>query len=423
LGFFDFLPSLSIAWGTSALAGKNASANIDGSAGNLPQVFGYNEGKVNVTEDSVLGLSAVFACRSRITSSIASLPWDVLTQSDERTSLKAKSHPCYNLLHTQPHPLYGSTTFRRTLIDNMLDTGNGFAEIQRDGLERPVALKIWKRKDVSVYKYDDRLYYKLTDGRTLQDYQMIHIKGFSPDGLIGISPVRVTMEAFRMGMQTQSFGNSFYENGTRLSGMMSTDKTVSDASRKNMRMDWEDEYGAGAKSQGKTAFLSDGWKYQQIGIAPDEAQFLDTRKFSRTEICAIYGVPPHMIMDLENATFSNIENQNRWYVTHTLMPIITNLEEEFNRKLFYESEQGTFYNKINVGGLLRGDTAAQTAHIQAMVDRGVYSRNEARAFLDMNPYKGGDEYLVQGAMTPADILRPFYETKIKNGDTSTPANA
>jgi HK97 family phage portal protein len=400
------------------------SVATDGTDPRLPALMGLNEGKVAVTEDTVLGLSAVFACRARITNSIASLPWDVLSTDGNLTSQKAKSHPCYNLLHTQPHPLYGSTTFRRTLIDHMLDSGNGFAEIERNGRERPVALKIWKRKEVSVYKYDDRLYYKLSDGRTLQDYQMIHIKGFSLDGLIGISPVRATMEAFRMGLQTQSFGNSFYENGTRLSGMMTTDKAVNRDSRRDMRLDWEAEYGAGAKGQGKTAFLSDGWKYQQIGIAPDEAQFLDTRKFSRTEICAIYGVPPHMIMDLENATFSNIENQNRWYVTHTLMPIITNLEEEINRKLFRESEQGIFYNKINVGGLLRGDTAAQTAHIQAMVDRGVYSRNEARAFLDMNPYDGGDEYLVQGAMTPADLLRQFYETKIKNGDTTpTPANA
>ncbi len=391
--------------------------STDGTDPRLMSLFGLNTGKVSVTEESVLSISTVYACIDRIGKTIASMPWDVLIADDDRSSRKYQEHACYRLLHTQPHPLYTSSTFRRVMINHLLLTGNFFAEIQADGRNRPIALKIWQRHEVSVYKLDDRLYYKLSDGRTLQDYQVIHLKNFSLDGLVGRSPLRVNMDTFKTSLQTQRFGADFYENGTRLSGMVTTEKNLKSEQRSELAREFNENYGTKAGGSGKTAFLSDGFKYQPIGIAPDEAQYLETRKFSRTEICAIYGVPPHMVMDLENATFSNIENQNIWYATHTISPIITDAEQEFDRKLFRESEQGTVYNKLNMHGLLRGDTAAQTAHISSMVDRGIYSRNEARSLLDKNPYEGGDEYLVQGAMTPVDLLRGFYETKIKAGDT------
>jgi HK97 family phage portal protein len=385
--------------------------------------MGLNEGKAVVTEDSSLTLSAVYACVDRISKSIAALPWDVLSQADERTSLKAKSHPCYRLLHSQPHPLYTSSVFRRVMLTHLLLWGNFFAEIQTDGRNRPIALKIWKPWEVSVYLKDDQLYYKLADGRTLQDYEVIHLKGFSVDGLMGRSAIRVSRDTFKMGLEVQRFGNSFYENGTRLSGYMTTDSTLKTDALQNMKLDWREEY-EGPGKQGKTAWLHNGWKYHQLGIPPDDAQFLDTRKFSRSEICGIFGVPPHMVMDLENATFSNIENQNIWYVTHTLMPLVVSIEEEFGRKLFRESEQAKYSNKMNLNGLMRGDTAARTAYYKTMVTDGNMSSNEVRALEDMNPYEGGDMYTKQGAQVPVDQLIAFYETKIKNGDTTpTPANA
>ncbi len=400
------------------------TANLDGTDGNLPRIFALNTGRANVTEDTVTGLATVFSCVTLIGKSIAQFPWEVLHAPDEKTTNKAKSHPVYNLLHEQPHPLYTSETFRRVMMTHLLLWGNFYAEIQRDNKNRPIALKIINPWDVQVFADADRLYYQIIKtGRLLQDYEIIHLKNFTTDGLIGRSPVRVARDTFQMSMDTQNFGTSFYQNGTRLSGAMTTEQKVSPDSKKLMRDDWESQYGAGARNQGKTAFLSDGWKYQQIGIPPGDAQFIETRKFSRTEICGIFHVPPHMVMDLENATFSNIENQNRWYVSHTLTPYIVSIEQEFNRKLFRDSEKGEYYNKLNVKGLLRGDTAAQTAHISALVDRGIYSRNEARAYDDLNPYDGGDDFLVQGAMTPADLLRGFYESKLNAGeplDTNPP---
>lgn len=412
-----------LSFGTSALNGRGNSSNIDGTDQRLFPMFAINEGKVNVTEDNTIGLPTVYACVDRISKSLASLPWEVLNQTDDRTAIKAKSHPVYRLLHNQPHPLYTSSTFRRVLVAQLLLRGNFFAEIQADGRNYPIALKIWQQSEVDVFLSNDRLYYKLKDGRTLQDYQMIHVKDFSMDGLMGRSKIRVARDAFTLGLQTQRFGNEFLQNGTRLSGFLTNPGRVTDDSRKNMRLDWEEQYGPGG--QGKTAFLSDGWDYKQLGIPPGDAQFLETRKFSRSEICGIFGVPPHMVMDLENATFSNIENQNIWYVTHTLMPLVVSIEEEFGRKLFREGEQDQYSNKINLNALMRGDTAARTAYYHTMRTDGNMNANEVRALEDMNPYNGGDTYMVQGAQVPVDQLSDFYAAKIKSGnvhDTPTKAN-
>ncbi|RIV20321.1 phage portal protein [Fibrisoma montanum] len=379
----------------------------------IARLMGLNEGKVAVTEENVLGLSAVYACVDRISKSIASLPWDVYDQPDERTSRKAYEHPVFKLLHTQPHPLYSSSTFRRVMLNHLLLRGNFYAEIQRDGRNRPIALKILKPGDVTPYLYNDQLFYQLTDGRVLMDYEVFHLKGYSTDGLVGRSPIRVARDAFAASLESQRFGTQFMQNGARPAGILLHSGKPSPESKQNLKESWQSQYSG--DGIGKTATLTDGWTYTKLGIDPQDAQWIDSKKLSRAEICGIFGVPPHMVMDLDKATFSNIENQNIWYVAHTLTPYLIEMEQEANRKLFRDSESGRYTNKLNVKGLLRGDTAAQTAHLSALVDRGIMSRNEARALDELNPYEGGDEYLVQGAMVPADLLRDFYNKKINDG--------
>jgi HK97 family phage portal protein len=163
---------------------------------------------------------------------------------------------------------------------------------------------------------------------------------------------------------------------------------------------------------GEVKVLSQRWKYQPIMTPADETAFAVSRRQNKTDLLGIWQMPPQFVQDLERSTFSNAEQMDLVYAKHTIVPPCRNIELENNLKLFKQSEKKTMYTKFNLNGLLRGDLAARQAFYQAMVNSGIMSRNEARSYEDLNPYEGGEDFLVQGAMILADKLREMMESKM-----------
>jgi HK97 family phage portal protein len=364
----------------------------------------YVAGAVNVTEVSSLGLSAVYGCVRVLSESIASLPWGVYEYTDRGSKLAIK-HPNFRLLRSEPHTWYTSFSFRKTLMTHVLLWGNGYARIIRDGRARPTAFQLYYPWQVNVLSYPDsfgeqQLYYTTPDGTFSAD-DMIHVAGLGFNGVVGRSVIGMQAEALGVGLAAQRFGSNFFRNGAHLTGALKHPKTLKTEAHKNLKESFREKY-MGMDNAGEVIVLEEGMDFIPFGVPPDDAQFIETRKFSRSDVCAMFRVPPHMIADLERATFSNIEQQDLGFVKHSLMPWMVLIEQEFDRKIFYESEKDRYFNKLNANGMLRGDVATRKEYYKDGIQNGWLSQNDVRELEDMLTIEGGDRYFIQQNMMPLD---------------------
>lgn len=361
---------------------------------------------ISVTPDSAMRLSAVAACVRLISESIASLPLHVYRRGDTRE--RVSDSAIGRLLHDEPNSLMSSFTFRETLAANTLLNGNGYAPIIRSRGGDPLELLPVPTNRVAVRRSDSQLVYDvhLWNDRmiTVGQADMIHIPGLSFDGLIGMSPVRYAAQSIGLGMAAEQYGAAFFGNGSTPSGVISVKEQRLGADQiKAMRDSWYAAYGGVSNAQ-KTAVLFGGATFDRISIPPDEAQFIETRKFQISDIARWFRVPPHMIGDLERATFSNIEHQQLEFVMHTLRPWLVRMEQEFNRKLFPTSTDGRpgeLYAEFSVDGLLRGDVKSRSDYYIRGRQWGWLSVNDIRRLENMEPVADGDVYLQPLNMVPA----------------------
>ena len=231
--------------------------------------------------------------------------------------------------------------------------------------------------------------------------QIFHVVGLSYDGIKGISPIDQAREAVGLALATEEFGAKFFANGARPGGVLEHPGVLKDPEK--LRESWNKVY-QGSRNSHKIAVLEEGVKYKEIGIPPEQAQFLETRKFQINEICRIFRVPPHLIGDLERSTFSNIEHQSIEFVTHTVRPWLVRWEQAIYKCLLNETERQLYYARFNVDGLLRGDFPTRMQGYATARQNGWMSVNDIRKLEDMNSIdaeKGGDDYLVNGNMVPA----------------------
>ena len=242
--------------------------------------------------------------------------------------------------------------------------------------------------------------YSLASGQTarLRPEDVLHIPGLGFDGVMGYSPIALEKNAIGLGIAAEEYGSKFFSNGATPSGVLTHPNTVKDP--KKLRESWNAAYGGSANS-GKVAILEENMKFERISMPNNEAQFLETRKFQVSEICRIYRVPPHLIGDLEHATFSNIEHQSISFGVHTIRPWLVRIEQALNRQLFPEKEKGSFYAQFNMDGLMRGDYKSRMEGYAIARQNGWMSANDIRELENMNPIPdedGGNEYLVNGNM-------------------------
>ena len=304
-----------------------------------------------------------------------------------------------------------SFVFRETLMSHLLIWGNAYAQIVRDGAGRVLGLYplLPNQMDVDrdangrlVYIYsrqsDENPNFKTMGDIKLRSEDVLHIPGLGFDGLIGYSPIAMAKNAVGMTLACEEYGASFFANGANPGGVLEHPGVLKDPSK--VRESWNSVY-RGSNNAHKIAVLEEGMKYQQIGIPPEEAQFLETRKFQINEIARLYRIPPHMVGDLEKSSFSNIEQQSLEFVKYTLDPWVVRWEQALQKALLLPGEKGKYFIKFNVDGLLRGDYVSRMNGYATGRQNGWFSANDIREMENMNPIsdeEGGNLYLVNGGM-------------------------
>ena len=376
--------------------------------------------------------TAVYACVRILAEAVASLPLHVYEYQDDGGKKLVHDHPLYYLLHDEPNPEMTSFVFRETLMSHLLIWGNAYAQIIRDGAGRVLGLypllpdKMDVQRDDKgniYYVYsrnsDENPMFKEYGNIRLKAEDVLHIPGLGFDGLIGYSPIAMAKNAVGMTLACEEYGASFFANGANPGGVLEHPGVLKDPSK--VRESWNSVY-RGVNNAHKIAVLEEGMKYQQIGIPPEEAQFLETRKFQINEIARLYRIPPHMVGDLDKSSFSNIEQQSLEFVKYTLDPWVIRWEQSLQRSLLLPGEKGKYFIKLNVDGLLRGDYQSRMNGYAVGRQNGWFSANDIREMENMNPIpdeEGGNLYLINGAMTKLADAGAFAKTD--TGQQNTPA--
>ena len=366
--------------------------------------FGTSGTGKSVTAQTAIQLSTVYACVRVISETVASLPLGVYEATDDG-NLKAGDHPLYHLLHDEPNAEMTSFVFREVMLAHLLLYGNSYSQIIRSGKNTVVGLYplLPDHMDVDRDSKGNLTYtYTTSDGKTvvIKPQDILHIPGLGFDGIIGYSPIALEKNAIGLGIASEEYGSKFFSNGARPSGILTHPNTVKNP--KAVRESWNSAYG-GSSNSNRVAILEEGMTFTPLSIPNNEAQFLETRKFQVDEICRIFRVPPHLVGNLEHATFSNIEHQSIDFAVHTIRPWLVRIEQSMNRALFTDQEKGRFYVQFNIDGLMRGDYKSRMEGYAIARQNGWMSANDIRALENQNPIpkdEGGDAYLVNGNMIP-----------------------
>jgi HK97 family phage portal protein len=373
--------------------------------------FGGTSSGKPVNEHTAMQMTAVYSCVRILAEAVAGLPLHLYKYTASGGKEKALSHPLYFLLHDEPNPEMSSFVFRETLMTHLLLWGNAYAQIIRNGKGEVIALYPLMPNRMRVDRDSKgELYYSYTrysdeaptiNGMTvtLRASDVLHIPGLGFDGLVGYSPIAMAKNAIGLAMATEEYGAKFFANGAAPGGVLEHPGTIKDPQK--VKESWNMAY-QGSGNAHRVAVLEEGMKYQPIGISPEQAQFLETRKFQINEIARIFRVPPHMVGDLEKSSFSNIEQQSLEFVKYTLDPWVIRWEQAISRSLLSPSEKKLYFSKFNVDGLLRGDYASRMNGYATARQNGWMSANDIRELenLDRIPAElGGDLYLINGNMT------------------------
>jgi HK97 family phage portal protein len=375
--------------------------------------FGGTASGKTVNERTAMQTTAVYACVRILAETIASLPLNVYRSTDNGKE-KAIDHQLYYLLHDEPNPEMTSFVFRETLMSHLLLWGNAYAQIIRDGRGRILALYPLLPDRMTVDRTTDgQLYFeyrKDTGYVILRPEDILHIPGLGFDGLVGYSPIAMAKNAIGMAIATEEYGGKFFANGASPGGVLEHPGVVKDPAR--IRESWNAVY-QGSGNAHRIAVLEEGMKFQSIGIPPEQAQFLETRKFQTEEICRIFRVPPHLVANLDKATFSNIEHQSISFVVHTIRPWLVRLEQGMNKALLRPSEKGQYFVGFVVDGLLRGDYASRMQGYAIGIQNGFLSPNDVRTLENMNTIEHGDIYAMNGNMLKLEDVGAYANTKRK----------
>lgn len=392
---------------------KPKKKKVENSLNGSPYRFyfgGTTSGKT-VTERTSMQITAVYCCVRILAESIAQLPFHLCKYGEDGSMERAKDHPLYRILHDEPNPEMTSFVFRETMMAHLLLWGNAYAQVIRNGRGEVTALYPLMPNRMTVDRdQKGQLYYSYqtqtsdapqtgTGTVILMPWDVLHIPGLSFDGLVGYSPIAAAKNSIGMALACEEYGASFFANGSAPGGILEHPGTISNPEK--VRDAWNEAFRGPGKGS-KVAVLEEGLKYTPISINPQEAQFLETRKFQINEIARIFRIPPHMIGDLEKSSFSNIEQQSLEFVKYTLDPWVCRWEQHTNKCLLTAEEKKIYSAELNVDGLMRGDYKSRQEAYNIARNGGWMSANDIRRLENLPPIPaedGGDEYLVNGTMT------------------------
>ena len=364
-----------------------------------------------VNERTAMQMTAVYSCVRILAEAVAGLPLQLYRYTDTGGKEKALDHPLYLLLHDEPNPEMTSFVFREVLMCHLLLYGNAYAQIIRNGRGEVLGLYPLMPNRMAVDRDEHgRLYYSYQmqqdDGADmkqgtviLRQEDVLHIPGLGFDGLVGYSPIAMAKNAIGLAIATEEYGSKFFANGATPGAVLEHPGLIKDPEK--IRESWNKAF-RGSANANKLVVLEEGMKFTPISIAPEQAQFLETRKFQIDEIARIFRVPPHMIGDLEKSSFNNIEQQSLEFVKYTLDPWVCRWEQAMCRALLRPEEKSRYFIKFNVDGLLRGDYKSRMDGYAVGRQNGWLSANDIRELENMDQIpdeEGGNLYLINGNMT------------------------
>ena len=384
-------------------------------------VFGKSEAGERVDEKSAMQIATVYACVRLLAETVAALPLHLYRYTDDgKGKEKATDHPLYRLLYILPNPEMTSFSFRETMMTHLLLWGNAYAQIIRDGKNGvlglypllPELVEVDRDKSGEIFY----IYHAYTDdvpGENNKDIyfrrdEILHSPGLGFNGLVGFSPIAMMKNALGAELAVEKYGSSFFKNGAQPSGVLEHPGVLKDPDK--LRENWKEAYG-GAGNAHKVAILEEGMSYKPISLPPEDSQFLSTRQFGVEEICRIFRVPPHMVQDLQRATYSNIEHQGIDFVQHTLMPWLVKFEQGIIKDVLSTDEQLDYFPKFNVDGLLRGDYQSRMQGYSLGITNGIFSVNDVRALenMDLLPdEEGGNLHVLNGSYVKLSDVGAAY---------------
>jgi HK97 family phage portal protein len=364
----------------------------------------------------------VYAAVDRISSSLATVPFNIYERLPDGGRRTARENDQFRLVHTRPSHLYTSYQFRKNLLAQALLHGNGYALLVRDPVTtRPTEYRIIPDGDVTdIQEWDGELVYSITGIGAVMGYDMIHITAMgqvistadSRQKYKGKSPIRLHAETVGVAKARQTHSASLMKNGGFVSGVIESPSVLKPEHKAALADSWQTRFG-GSPNSGKTPILENGMTYKPLSITAADAQLIEAMKLGVEDIARIYGIPPHMIGHLERSTNNNIEHQAIEFVQYCLMPWAVQIEQAFDGRIFRRAEQdeARYFCRLELNALLRGDISSRREFYRLMLDRGVFNINEVRALEEMNAVAGGEIRLVQANMIPLDKIENHYESK------------
>jgi HK97 family phage portal protein len=363
--------------------------------------------------DKALTYSAVWACGRIISSSLSMIDWDVFKGNEDgkgknlvKEMERSAAGDVAYFLNWAPNDEQSSMDWRQTAALDVLFEGNAYTFIDKNGGDRVQSLWRLDPKRVTPFRADGDLYYHVKNGHDkpasiLTPSELLHFRGLSPDGLVGYSVLAMARRTVELGLSQEGFGQTFFQRGPMPGGVLTIPNNIDNEKKTQLRNDIERLYG-GAENAGRVLVLGGNQTFTKMDLNNTDAQFLESRRFSIEDVSRWFGVPPHKLADLTRATFSNIEHQAIEFVVDCLMPWARRFESEVDLKLFGRVNRGKFWTKHDFQEFLKGDSTSLTTSLSQQVNGGMRTPNEARERLDLNPIKGGDTPLIQGAMIPLE---------------------
>lgn len=361
-------------------------------------------------------LSVVFACVQVIAETVGMLPLLVYRKLEGGARAAAPAHPVAVIFAGDANDQLTASEFIELMTAHCVLRGNAYAEIQRDGRGQPVALQPYHPDLVSVvaiprtgrYAYDVSL---PTGGtRRLLPEEMLHLKDRSDDGVVGKSRLHRARETFGTALATERYAGSTFRNGASLSGVLSHPGRLDEPSAKRLRADFESLY-RGPDNAGRIAVLEEGLRWMQISVSPDDAQMLESRRFSVEQLARIFRVPPPVLGDFQGGNYSSISEVGRWFYSHTIQPWLNRWERALERALLSEAGRSSYELEFDCDLIVRGDMLTRFQSYRIAREIGLYNANELRRFEHANPRTdpGGEEFFAPANMAGEQTARPIAD--------------
>lgn len=378
---------------------KRAGSYID------PNTFLPSSGSgINITQESAVTFTAVWAAIRMLSESVAQLPIQIIERLENGDKIQRSNHMLYDMIHTRPNEYMTQFNFIQKCMYDLCIAGNSYVYIKRNGAGRPIELIPLEVNKIEVREFEETYYYYNQDTNEMLDYyDMLHFKIMSADGMIGQSPIEVCANSISWGLGLERYGNSYFSNGAKVSGVLQTDRALSTEAIERLRNSFDMNYSKIGDSN-KTLILEEGLKFNTISLSNEASQFLLSRQFSIEEIARIFNIPPHLLRDLSKSSFNNIQEQSREFVQYTLMPYLTMFESEMTGKLFKKSEKKKLKIEFNTNALLRGNPKERADYYRTMLNIGAMTINEVRQKENLNVVENGDDLFMQLNMATVDNI-------------------